>query len=70
MTNNILRMPAVIRKTGLSRAAIYQRISNGTFPKSIYLGRRAVGWLEADVDDWIRDCVARSRPASQPSVKA
>jgi prophage regulatory protein len=70
MTNTILRMPAVIKKTGLSRAAIYQRITQESFPRPISIGRRAVGWLEADIEEWIRTCVARSRPLpSRPLVR-
>ena len=49
----ILRMAAVKDKTGLSRASIYVRMSNGTFPKSISLGANSVGWLEAEINDWI-----------------
>jgi prophage regulatory protein len=62
MSKNILRMPAVIKKTGLSRTAIYNRIINGSFPKQIVLGPRAVGFLECEIDEWIDRCVDRSRP--------
>jgi len=27
----------------------------GTFPKSIPLGARAVGWLESDINKWIEE---------------
>ena len=40
----ILRLPEVKKSTGLSRSTIYLRISQGTFPKPVCLGRRAVGW--------------------------
>jgi prophage regulatory protein len=61
MTYNILRLPQVKSQTGLSRSAIYQRISDGNFPKQINLGGRAVGWLAADVENWIKQRVAQSR---------
>ena len=51
---NILRRPAVEAKTGLSRSTIYQHMQNGTFPKPIRLGAKAVGWLESEVLDWIQ----------------
>lgn len=58
----ILRLPSVIDRTGLSRSTLYQRISSGTFPKQVSLGRHAVGWIETEVDLWIADRVAeRSR---------
>lgn len=50
----VLRLPRVKNLTGLSRSAIYKRISEGSFPKQIDLGGRAVGWLESDVETWIK----------------
>lgn len=44
--HKIIRLPAVTNLTGLSRSAIYERISKGTFPKQICLGNRAVGWTD------------------------
>ena len=58
---NILRLPAVKARTGLSRSTLYSRISEGTFPAPIALGARAVGWLESDVDDWLDQQVKASR---------
>ena len=51
----IYRLPEVIKRTGLSRSAIYKRICEGTFPKQIKLGRgaRAAGWPSDEVDQWI-----------------
>ena len=49
----ILRLPTVIVRTGLSRSTIYQRVSEGTFPKPLSLGARAVGWLESEIDEWL-----------------
>jgi prophage regulatory protein len=61
MVYNILRLPQVKTQTGLSRSAIYQRISKQKFPKQIGLGGRAVGWLESDVQNWIKQRLAASR---------
>ena len=49
----ILRLPEVMARVGIRRALIYQRIADGTFPKQISLGARAVGWLESDIDAWL-----------------
>ena len=57
----ILRLPQVKYYTGLSRSAIYQRIAEGAFPKQFSLGSRAVGWLEADIQDWIKQRLVESR---------
>ena len=63
MTHNILRLPAVKARTGLSRSTIYLRISEGSFPKSVSLGGRAVGWIEAEVNDWLTQRIEASRKA-------
>jgi prophage regulatory protein len=65
MTHNILRLPAVKARTGLSRSTIYLRISEGSFPKPVSLGGRAVGWLEAEVNDWLDCQIEASRQAAQ-----
>ncbi|WP_035546148.1 AlpA family transcriptional regulator [Burkholderia sp. 9120] len=51
----ILRRKQVEREVGLSRSTIYQRIKDGTFPRPVRLGVRAVGWRTGDIDDFLRD---------------
>ena len=60
MANRILRIPVVIERTGLSRAAIYKSMAEENFPRNIPIGRRAVGWLEADIEEWILRSKKRS----------
>lgn len=58
----ILRRKQVENRTGLSRSTIYLRISKGTFPKPIDLGGgRAVGWIEAEIDAWLKSRIEISR---------
>ncbi|MDG3087811.1 AlpA family transcriptional regulator [Vibrio hannami] len=60
----IIRLSTVKDMTGISKSSIYQRISEGQFPKPIKLGRGggAVGWVEQEIIEWIeqkikeRDC--------------
>ena len=54
----ILRRPEVLSRTGLSKSSLYAKISEGGFPKPMKLGRRAVGWPEAEVDGWINARIA------------
>jgi prophage regulatory protein len=49
----LLRLPEVEKKTGLKHSSIYQRITEGDFPRQVPLGPKAVGWLEAEIDAWI-----------------
>ena len=57
----ILRRKQVEARTGLSRSTLYLRISDGSFPKPINLGGRAVGWIEHEIDDWLADRINSSR---------
>jgi len=61
MNYSIWRLPRTKEETGLSRSTIYHRISEGKFPKQINLGGRAVGWLAAEVQNWIKQRLAESR---------
>ena len=61
MANTILRLPTVKARTGLSRSTIYLRISEGKFPTPISLGGRAVGWIEAEVNEWLDQQIEVSR---------
>ena len=62
----ILRLPAVRARTGLARSTIYLRIAQGDFPKPVALGERAVGWIEAEVDAWLRERIDASRSEPEP----
>jgi prophage regulatory protein len=59
--HTILRLSDVKKRTGLSRSTIYLRISQGNFPKPISLGGRAVGWLEAEIQEWLQRLIEASR---------
>ena len=61
LPNRILRLPEVVARTGLSRSTIYVRLADGSFPRPVPLGARAVGWVEAEVDDWIQDRITERR---------
>ncbi|MBK7615597.1 MAG: AlpA family transcriptional regulator [Burkholderiales bacterium] len=47
-----LRMPSVMRMTGLGRSTIYRMMAEHTFPCPVRLGARAVAWRRADLDRW------------------
>jgi len=58
----IIRLPQVIKKTGLSRSTIYAHAKKGIFPKPIQIGGlRAVGWVESEIDDYIDVQIDKSR---------
>ena len=60
-----VRLPEVVFRTGLSRSTLKVRMREGCFPRPVALGARAVGWIEAEVDEWIRERIAESRGERQ-----
>jgi prophage regulatory protein len=62
---NLINVDRVSEKTTLSRATIYAYARDGKFPSSIKIGVRQVGWVEAEVDDWVKGRVQLSRAARQ-----
>ena len=68
--HNIMRLPAVMARTGLSRSTIYLRISKGCFPRSISLGGRAVGWIDTEVNEWVAQQIKASRKEAQRTGRA
>ncbi len=53
VTMRIIRLKDVMDSTGLARSTIYKYIGEGLFPRPVGLGDRCVGWLEAEVQEWI-----------------
>lgn len=53
--HKIIRLAEVIQTTGLARSTIYKMMSEKVFPSSISLGPKSVGWLEADIQQWIEE---------------
>lgn len=53
MNERIFRRPDVEQMVGLSRSTLYATMAEGTFPKPLRLGKRAVGWRERDLRQWL-----------------
>lgn len=54
----LLRLPEVIARVGLKRSAIYQRMSEGRFPRSRSLGPKCAVWVESEIENWILGIVS------------
>lgn len=66
MASNLIRLPRVLEKTGFSEPWIYRLMSQKRFPRPTKLGRRAVAWVESEVDEWIAERIAaRDKKAAQ-----
>ena len=51
----MIRMPEVAKTTSLSKSTIYDLIKANKFPRPKRLGKRAVGWLADDIQNWIEN---------------
>lgn len=60
----LVRLPEVIRQTGLARSSIYEGVRAGTFPKAVPLCGRNVAWVESQIQLWIAERIAASRGAA------
>lgn len=49
----ILLRRKVSEETGLGGRTIYDRMEDGTFPRSLQLTSRRVGWLADEIDLWL-----------------
>jgi prophage regulatory protein len=53
MAIKILRLIGVLDIVGVKKSALYQWIKDGKFPAPVRLGPRAVGWRQADIEEWL-----------------
>jgi prophage regulatory protein len=60
-----LRMPMVVRMTGLGRSTIYRLIAEKKFASPVRLGDRAVAWRRADLDLWSDDRPKTASPSDE-----
>jgi prophage regulatory protein len=61
MPQQIIRLPEVIKTTGLAKSTIYKLIAENRFPKQIRLTEKSAGWIKQEVSDWVNDRIAASR---------
>lgn len=65
--DTFLRLPSVIKRTGLGRSTIYRQIQVGTFPKMIKLSERTSVWAESSINDWIEQQKAKAGLSNESS---
>ena len=50
-----LRIPDVVKKTGLGKSTIWLWVKEGKFPKPIKLSSRVTVWEESNIEQWQRE---------------
>ncbi|MFT4464818.1 MAG: helix-turn-helix transcriptional regulator [Sodalis sp. (in: enterobacteria)] len=61
MSQSLIRLPEVQRRTSYSKAWIYRLMSQGKFPASVKIGTRAIAFVESEIDEWISQRIAEYR---------
>lgn len=59
--SRILRLKAVLNRTGLSRSTLYRKVERSAFPAQVQISERCVGWREDDIARWLNDPMSYSR---------
>lgn len=55
MSDKFIRFAEVEHRTGFCRSWIYHLIAQGEFPRPVKTGKRAVSFIEREVDTWIEN---------------
>jgi len=50
-----VRLPEVIRLTGMSKSTIRRMMDNRKFPRAYRLSSQAIGWRESEVQQWLAE---------------
>jgi prophage regulatory protein len=65
----LIRLQDVIARTALSRSSIYRLELAGQFPKRVPLGATATGFVQEEVDQWIRARIAGREEATRERLE-
>jgi prophage regulatory protein len=57
----IIDLTQLMNKVPLGKSTIYAYVKAGKMPAPIKLGDRAVGWIESEIDAWLKERVEASR---------
>lgn len=69
MSESLIRLSEVQRRTGYSKAWLYRLMSEKRFPLPVKIGSRAIAFIESEIDAWIQERINASRSAT-PSLNA
>jgi prophage regulatory protein len=65
----LVRLPALLERTGMSRSWIYKEMAAGRFPAPAKIGG-ASAWRSADIDCWIENLFQPQRAPNRYAGRA
>ncbi len=63
-TTRIIGLREVLSRTSMSRSTVYALQKIGEFPKSVSITDRRVGFVESEIDDWLKAKIESGRKAA------
>ena len=54
-SDRFVRLPDVLKRTGLSRATLYRKVQDGTFPAQVRIAERCIGWRQSAIERWLQN---------------
>lgn len=63
----MIRLKSLEKQLGVSSSTIYNKLNPASqyydpeFPKQIKLGGGAVAWIEAEINEWLKSQIKKSR---------
>ena len=64
----LLRLREVMARTGLSWTMIFDWRKEGRFPQPVLLGTRTRVWIESELEEWMREWIAKSRGGAEAAA--
>lgn len=61
---SLIRLPEVLKRTGVSRATVYRLINKKAFPLPVKISEKAIAFVESEVNDWIYKTIEQCRKAA------
>jgi prophage regulatory protein len=62
----MLRLAEVLKRVGLGRSSVWRMVKENRFPAPRRLSTKAIGWLDDEIDDWLK---ARTSSAGSAEPK-
>jgi prophage regulatory protein len=61
MSTRLIRIPEVVRATGLPKSTVYAFARRGLFPQPVKLSERVSAWRSDELDQWVEARTKASR---------
>jgi len=58
MTQRLIRLSDVTKRTGIPKSTIYALLKNNRFPRPVPLTTRCVAFVESEIEAWIDQRIA------------